>query len=213
MISEAALASFAATLFSMMNPVGNIGVFAGMTAGRSAEESRKIAWSCAMSVAITLLIVVWAGPRLLALFGVTVDTLRAAGGLIVLLIGLHMLFNKSEHKHSSKELEDAQARASIAVVPLTIPIVAGPGTMAAVLVAAQQEPAILSKVEISLVVAAFSALVGVLFSFASPIANRIGESGMGVVTRVMGMILAAIAMGMLADGLKALMPGLAGQAG
>ena len=131
----------------------------------------------------------------------------------MLLIGLHMLFNKSEHKHSSKELEDAQARASIAVVPLTIPIVAGPGTMAAVLVAAQQEPAILSKVEISLVVVAFSVLVGVLFSFASPIANRIGESGMGVVTRVMGMILAAIAMGMLAEGLKALLPGLAGQAG
>jgi len=210
MISEAALFSFAATLFSMMNPIGNIGVFAGLTSDRSAAESRKIAWSCAFAVVVTLLIVAWAGPELLTFFGVTVDSLRAAGGLIVLLIGLHMLFNKSEHKHSSNELEDAQSRASIAVVPLTIPIVAGPGTMAAVLVAAQQESTILSKIEISLVIVGFSVLIGVLFSFASPIANRIGESGMGVVTRVMGMILAAIAMGMLADGLKALMPGLAG---
>lgn len=210
MISEAALFSFAATLFSMMNPIGNIGVFAGLTSDRSAAESRKIARSCAFAVVVTLLIVAWAGPGLLAFFGVTVDSLRAAGGLIVLLIGLHMLFNKSEHKHSSNELEDAQSRASIAVVPLTIPIVAGPGTMAAVLVAAQQESTILSKIEISLVIVGFSILIGVLFSFASPIANRIGESGMGVVTRVMGMILAAIAMGMLAEGLKALMPGLAG---
>lgn len=210
MISEAALFSFAATLFSMMNPIGNIGVFAGLTSDRSAAESRKIAWSCAFAVVVTLLIVAWAGPELLTFFGVTVDSLRAAGGLIVLLIGLHMLFNKSEHKHSSNELEDAQSRTSIAVVPLTIPIVAGPGTMAAVLVAAQQESTILSKIEISLVIVGFSVLIGVLFSFASPIANRIGESGMGVVTRVMGMILAAIAMGMLADGLKALMPGLAG---
>jgi multiple antibiotic resistance protein len=210
MITEAALMSFVATLFSMMNPIGNIGVFAGMTAERSGGESRKIAWSCATSVAITLLIVVWAGPQLLAFFGVTVDTLRTAGGLIVLLIGLHMLFNKSEHKHSPQELEDAQARSSIAVVPLTIPIVAGPGTMAAVLVAAQQNPAVLSKLEISVVVAAFAVLIGVLFSFASPIARKIGESGMGVVTRVMGMILAAIAMGMLTEGLKALLPGLAG---
>ena len=210
MISEAALFSFAATLFSMMNPIGNIGVFAGLTSNRSATESRKIALSCAFSVLVTLLVVAWAGPRLLAFFGVTVDSLRAAGGLIVLLIGLHMLFNKSEHKHSSNELEDAQGRASIAVVPLTIPIVAGPGTMAAVLVAAQQESTILSKIEISLIILGFAALIGVLFSFASPIANRIGESGMGVVTRVMGMILAAIAMGMLAEGLKALMPGLAG---
>jgi multiple antibiotic resistance protein len=209
MISEAALLSFAATLFSMMNPIGNLGVFAGMTADRSATESRKIAWTCAMAVTITLLIVVWAGPKLLTLFGVTVDTLRAGGGLIVLVIGLHMIFNKSDHKHSSKELEDAQAQESIAVVPLAIPMVAGPGTMAAVLVAAQQEATVLSKAEISLVILAFSLLVGVLFSFASPLAKRMGESGMGVVTRVMGMILAAIAMGMLAEGLKALMPGLA----
>ena len=62
----------------------------------------------------------------------------------------------------------------------------------------------------SIVMAVFAVLLGVLFGFATPIAKRIGESGMGVVTRVMGMILAAIAMGMLAEGLKALMPGLAG---
>lgn len=210
MIPEAALVSFVAALFSMMNPVGNIGVFAGMTADRSAAESRKIAWSCAMSVAITLLIVTWGGPGLLLFFGVTVDSLRAAGGLIVLLIGLHMLFNKAEHKHSSSELEDAQSRSSIAVVPLTIPIVAGPGTMATVLVYAQQNPEFLGKIEMSVIIAGMSALLGVLFSFASPIAKAIGESGMGVVTRVMGMILAAIAMGMLAEGLKAMMPGLAG---
>ena len=104
MISEAALFSFVATLFSMMNPIGNIGVFAGLTSDRSAAESRKIAWSCAFAVVVTLLIVAWAGPGLLAFFGVTVDSLRAAGGLIVLLIGLHMLFNKSEHKHSSAEM-------------------------------------------------------------------------------------------------------------
>jgi multiple antibiotic resistance protein len=82
--------------------------------------------------------------------------------------------------------------------------------MATVLVAAQQDAELLSKLEISLVVAGFSVLVGALFSFASPIAQRIGESGMGVVTRVMGMILTAIAMGMLAEGLRKLLPGLAG---
>lgn len=210
MLSEAALVSFIASLFSMMNPVGNVGVFAGMTAGRSTKEARGIAWTCAMSVTITLVIVAWAGPQLLAFFGVTVDSLRTAGGLIVLLIGLHMLFNKSEHKQSREELDDARSRNSIAVVPMTIPIVAGPGTMATVLVAAQQSPSVLSKVEISIVIAVFSILLGVLFSFASPIAKLIGESGMGVVTRVMGLILATIAMGMLTEGLQALLPGLAG---
>ncbi len=210
MIPEAALTSFMAALFSMMNPIGNVGVFAGMTANRPGEQVRRIARTCAAAVAIILLIAAWSGPVMLEFFGITVASLRAAGGVIVLLIGLHMLFNKSEHKHSDAELDDAESRASIAVVPMAIPIVAGPGTIATVLVAAQQHPAVLSKVEISVVVVGFAAFIGLLFSFATPISKRLGESGMGVVTRVMGMILAAIAMGMLADGLKELLPGLAG---
>lgn len=158
----------------------------------------------------SLFLAAWSGPRLMEFFGITVDSLRAAGGVIVLIIGLHMLFNKSDHKHSPAELEDAESRASIAVVPLAIPIIAGPGTMATVLVAAQQHPSVLSKVEISIVIAGFAAFCGFLFSYASPISKRLDEAGMGVVTRVMGMILAAIAMGMLADGLKGMLPGLAG---
>ena len=128
----------------------------------------------------------------------------------MLVIGLHMLFNKAEHKQSYAELDGAQPRTSIAVVPLTIPVIAGPGTMVTVLVAAKQSSSVLSKVEISFVIAVFAVLLGVLFSFATPTAKRIGESGMGVVTRVMGMTLAAIVIGMLAEGLKALMPGMAG---
>jgi len=210
MLSNAALVSFMAALFSMMNPIGNLGVFAGMTADRTDAETRKIALSCAIAIAITLLIVTWGGPTLFKFFGVTVNSLRAAGGVIVLIIGLHMLFNKSEHKGSDAERKDAQSSDSIAVVPLAIPMVAGPGTMATVLVASQQHNAVLNKIEISAVIIVFAVLCGILFRFSSPVSKRLGESGMGVVTRVMGLVLAAIAMGMLAEGLKALLPGLAG---
>lgn len=194
----------------MMNPIGNLGIFAGLTEDRSAAEARHVAWTCAGAVAITLLLVAWGGTFMMAFFGITVDSMRAAGGVIVLLIGLQMLSNRSSHKGSPGELEDAKSRVSIAVVPLAIPIVAGPGTMAAVLVAAQQHPSVLGKFEISVVIGVLSAVAGLLFSFAAPMSKWLGESGMGVVTRVMGMILAAIAMGMLADGLKGLLPGLAG---
>jgi len=88
-------------------------------------------------------------------------------------------------------------------------MVAGPGTMITVLVAAQQYPAALGKLEISSVVLVMAAICGVLFHFAAPIAGWLGKSGMGVVTRIMGMILASIAIGMLAEGLKGLLPGLA----
>ena len=179
-----------------------------MTTGQARNEVVKTAWACSAAVFVTLLLVTWAGPAILSFFGITVDSLRAAGGLIVLIIGLHMLFNKAEHKQSEAEVEDGMRRESIAVVPLAIPIVAGPGTMATVLVATQQSAAVLSKLEISVVIAAAAMLIGVVFTFSQPIAARLGASGMGVVTRVMGLILAAIAMGMLADGLKVMLPGL-----
>ena len=89
MLPEAALTSNIAILFSMMNPIGYAGVFAGMTADRPEAEARRIAWTCAGAVAITLLIVAWSGSLLLEFFGITVDSLRAAGGVIVLLTGLH----------------------------------------------------------------------------------------------------------------------------
>ena len=208
-MAETALTAFVAALFSMMNPIGNVGIFAGMTADRSASEARQIAWKCAMACAVTLLIVVWTGGALLAFFGISVHELRAAGGIIVLLIGLHMLFNKSEHKTSAVESDDAKARESIAVVPLAIPLVAGPGTIATVLVAAQRHDGIMARVEISVAVAALCVLTGVLFAYSKPIANWLGESGMAVVTRIMGMVLVAIAMGMLAEGLTSMIPALA----
>jgi len=210
MMTEAALASFVAALFSVMNPIGNVGIFASLTEGRDEAGARRTAWTCAVAVAIILLIVTWTGSLLLDFFGITVDALRAAGGVIVFLIGLNMLNNNKSHQHTPAEHEEAKSRPSVAVVPLSIPIVAGPGTMATVLVVAHQHPTLAGRFEITAVVLALSALIGFLFSFAEPISKWLGESGMGVVTRVMGMILATIAIGMLADGLKGLMPGLAG---
>ncbi|MEM7191499.1 MAG: MarC family protein [Pseudomonadota bacterium] len=208
MLSLTEMFTLVAALFAIMNPVGNIGIFASLTEGRSASDSRYAAWTCAIACAVTLLISTWAGGYVLKFFGISVDALRAAGGIIVLLIGLNMLANDDKHRHTKEESDDAKTRPTVGVVPLAIPIVAGPGTIATVLVAAQHED-FLSKAEISGVVLVMSLLVGIMFSLAMPIANRLGAAGMAVVTRLMGMVLATIAITMLALGLKGLMPGLA----
>jgi len=204
------LVSLIAALFSIMNPIGFVGIFVAMTAHRTKAETKRIAWTCALASAITLLIVTWGGAHVMHFFGITVYSLGAAGGIILLLIALHMLTNKHHHKHSPEELDDAKSRPSVAVVPFAIPIVAGPAAMVTVLVASENYPSLMSRVEISIVVIGLAVFCGFLFSFAGPIAKWLGESGTGVVTRVMGLILAAIAMGMLTDGLKGLLPGLAG---
>lgn len=202
--------AFLAALFSMMNPIGGVGIFAGMTADRSPAEARAIARKCALAAAVTLMIVIWGGGALLKLFGITVDEIRAAGGLIVLLIGLHMLFNRDEHKTGDAEAGAAREKESIAVVPLAIPLVAGPGTMATVLVAAQHHVGIVAKIELSLAALSICMLTWVCFAFAGPLAKRLGADGMAVVSRVMGMVLMAIAVGMVSAGLKGMFPVLAG---
>lgn len=199
------IASFLAALFSMMNPIGGVGIFAGMTADKTLSQAKAIAIKCAIAAAITLLLVIWLGGDILHIFGINVAEIRVAGGLIVLIIGLNMLFDKHEHK-SVKEEPEENSSDSIAIVPLAIPLVAGPGTMAAVLVTAQHHAGVLAKVELSIAAIAICILTGVLFSFAKPIARNIGENGMSVVSRIMGMILMAIAVGMLSDGLKTLFP-------
>jgi len=208
-MTEASLITYIAALFSMTNPIGNVGIFAGMTADRSAGEAKLTAWTCAFAVAVTLLIMTWSGGLLLKFFGIDIHELRAAGGIIVLLIGLSMLRSDTRHQQTSAEAEDDKEREQIAIVPMAIPIVAGPGAMATAILAAGHHGSFASKVELSFAVIALAGLIGLLFSFSRPIANVLGTSGMGVVTRVMGMILAAIAMGMLADGLKGMLPGLA----
>lgn len=201
--------AFVAALFSMMNPIGGVGIFAGMTGQMNSMEATLTARKCALAAAITLLIVIWAGGAMLKLFGITVDEIRTAGGLIVLLIGLNMLFNKDDHKTSSDETTTSDPSDSIAVVPLAIPLVAGPGTMATVLVAAQHHAGMVAKIELSVATLGICLLTGVLFSFAKPIASKLGASGMAVVSRVMGMVLMAIAVGMLSEGITGMFPSLA----
>lgn len=208
MLTEGALFTFVAGLFAIVNPVGNIGIFASLTQGRSGDDARYAAWTCAVACVVTLLIATWGGDYVLEFFGITVDALRAAGGIIVLLIGLSMLANNEEHRHTEPDREDAKSRPTFGTVPLVIPIVAGPGNIATVLVAVQHQH-VLAKAEISGVILVMSIAVGILFSLGKPIADRLGVAGMAVVTRLMGMILATIAITMLAIGLKGLMPGLA----
>ena len=208
MLTEGALFTFIAGLFAIMNPVGNVAVFASLTEGSSKEDVRYSAWTCAIACIVTLLIVTWFGDYVLDFFGISVDALRAAGGIIVLLIGLSMLANNDQHRHTQAETDDAKERTDIGVVPMAIPIVAGPGTIATVLVAAQDRTW-LGRVEISVVIVLMSVAVGLLFSVAKPVADRLGVAGMAVVTRLMGMVLATIAITMLALGFKGLWPGLA----
>lgn len=206
-----ATAAFAAGMFTITNPIGNAALFLGMTGGRSDAEKRKIAITCAVATAAILVAVTWVGEPLLRFFGVSIPALEATGGLIIGIIGLSMLHAKASTVHTrEEERSEAAERDAIAIVPLAMPIVAGPGTITTVIVTAHRYEGWADNITISIVCIGAAVVVGGCFLVAGPMSKFLGVSGVNILTRFMGLILMAIAVGMLATGLKALMPGLAG---
>ncbi len=206
-----ALATFAAAMFTILNPIGNTALFAGMVSGRSSDERRAIAIKCTIAIAVILVATLWIGERVLAFFGVSIPSLEVAGGLIIGLIGMSMLHSRQSGIHATGEQhENPAAQQSIAVVPLAMPMVAGPGAIATVIVNTHKYQGFDSNLEMSLVCLGVSIIVGICFLSVGPIARLLGTAGMSIVTKFMGMILLAIAVGMFASGAKELLPVLGG---
>jgi multiple antibiotic resistance protein len=200
---------FAAALFAIMNPLGNIAIFLSITAERSSAERAKIALATAAAVLITLLVAAAIGREILVLFGISIGSFRVAGGVIVLLIGLSMLHARpSDVHHSPAEEADGQQKDNPAIFPLAIPMIAGPGAMATVIIYAEHARGVGGAITIGAVIVLLCGALLVALRAANRLSTLLGPTGMNVLTRLMGMILAAIAVEMIAGGLVELFPQL-----
>ncbi len=196
-------------VFAILNPLGAIPLFLSLTAGRSRQDMRRIAAKTASAVAAILLVAVWSGHRLLEIFGIGVPAFRIAGGLLVLLIAIAMFHAKSTPaRHTREEDAEAESKEDIAVVPLAIPLLAGPGAISLVIVDAQKAHGLGPKFGLSAGILVVGVLVWLVLRLAEPIGVRLGTAGLNIATRVMGLILAAMAVQFMAVGLTALLPGL-----
>lgn len=205
------IVKFGVSLFAILNPIGNASLFLSLTADDDDAARGRVALVTTVAILITLAVVALLGQQLLAFFGITVDDLRIAGGLIVLLIGLSMLHAQPSPMHAgAADIAHGQQKESPAVVPLAIPIVAGPGAMATVIVTAEAADSIASKALVLAAIAVNALIVLVAFRIAVPLQRHLGASGMNIIVRVMGLILAAIAVDMMATGLRAEFPILHG---
>ena len=198
---------FIVAMTIMINPLSSLSIFLQFTGKTSLTAQRHTAKTTAFAITIIMLVTLWSGNQLLSLLGITIPSFRFAGGLILLMIGFSMLQSKeSPTNHSSEDDEDAKERESVAVVPLALPIIIGPGAITTLIIAAGDYPQLLDKALMSIICAALGLIMGVFMYFGSPIANFVGTSVMKLVTRIMGMIIMAIAIGMLAQGTKGLFP-------
>ncbi|MCA8880515.1 MAG: MarC family protein [Rhodobacteraceae bacterium] len=210
-MDTAFLIKFFGALFAIMNPFVNLPIFLSLTAGRSPGEMRATALSVAFFSAIMCVVVAVAGTQILTFFGVSVDDFRLAGGLVLLLIALGMLngHDSTAHTGTAKEQEHHAELDNVAFYPITFPMIVGPGTIATLVVFRGQLTTQGQHLAYWAALAAILAILGVVLFSASSIGRHMSQTLRVIMTRLMGMILAAIAAEMIVGGLKALLPGLA----
>ncbi len=183
--------------FAIMNPIANTTIFAGLTGNMEKSEQAKIAIKSLTITFVIILLFSVLGKLIFHLFGITLPALRIAGGILVFLVGYHMLQGKNSKLHTAQESNDSD----VAVSPLAVPLLAGPGTIAT----AMNYSAAGGWGEISVTIFVFAGLCIITFFcfiFSSKILSIIGESGLGIVTRLMGLILAVIGVQMVIVGVK-----------
>lgn len=184
--------------FAIMNPIANTAAFAGLVGDKSKSEQIKIAVKALLITFVVILSFAVLGKAIFHLFGITISALRITGGILVFVVGYHMLNGQGSNLHSAESDEDAD----IAVSPLAVPLLAGPGTIAT----AMNYSSTGEITGILLTVSVFAVLciiTFICFIFSSNILAVIGKSGLSIVTRLMGLILAVIGTQMIITGVTA----------
>lgn len=199
-----------AAMFAIMNPIANVPVFLSLTEGATPEVQRRVAVTAAIGTAVGCLVAVTAGGEILELFGLSVDDFRLAGGLLVLLIALSMIQGAASHAHSGTPKEEEQAGgldpADVAIYPLTVPLLVGPGTIATLIVFGASARTDGKFLELALGLGGFLVLLAASLLAAPWIGRRLSATATAITRRLMGMILAAVAMEMIVSSLRTLFP-------
>ena len=200
---------FFLALLVIVNPLGTVPLFVSMTAGHSAEERRKIARVASLAVGVVLVVSAIGGQHLLAFFGISIASFKVGGAILILLMAISMMHAApARERQTQEEAAEAEDKDSIAVVPLAIPLLSGPGAISTTIIYATARP---SFVHIGLIVfcCALIALVTWLaLRVAAPVSRWLGTTGVNIAIRIMGLLLAAVAVEIFASGALELFPGL-----
>ena len=197
------------TLLAIVNPLAIVPFFIHYTQGFSRKQRQRTVMISSLSAFAVIASCAIIGLQVLAFFGISLASFQVGGGMLLLTSALSMLnAQPAEAKTTPDEVSDASTRASIAVVPLTIPLLTGPATMSTVVIYADQAKTFFQHAALVGYGVVIALATAVCFTLAEPIARVLGQTGINVMTRLMGLILAALAVEVMADGLIKLFPAL-----
>jgi multiple antibiotic resistance protein len=196
-------------IFTIVNPLGAIGPFMAMTARDSQAKKASAAKRACLIAGSVLTLCTALGAFLFHFFGFTLPALKIAGGVLLFNIGLDMLHaRQSRSKGTAEEREEGALKDDVAVFPLGIPLLCGPGSMVTVLILGERarSPVEHAFIYLSILITIFASYL--MLRESSRLARLLGATGMNVVSRIMGLILTAIAVQFILDGLAEALPRL-----
>jgi multiple antibiotic resistance protein len=199
---------FVVTLTAVLDPFLAIPIYLAVTTASTPAGRLRLAWVVTITVFLVLAGSAIFGEGLLRLIGASVPAFQVGGGLVLLLMALAMLNAQAGGMRQSRaEAEELEAGEATGVVPLAVPLLAGPGAISTSIIAAQAGGAAHVAALIGCI-AGVCLILWIVLSVAPVVAPRMGTSGLNIVTRLLGLLLAAIAMQTMAEGLRDLFPGL-----
>ena len=197
-------------LLAIINPFGVIPIFISMTTDQNSAQRRKTVDTVAVAVIIILLVSLFFGDLLLEFFGISIASFRVGGGILILLMAIAMLHAKTSLiRQTEEEADESIEKESVAIVPLAMPLLAGPGAISTVILEAHKSSGFVHYAIISFGIVLLGLVVWGVLRLSPWIAVRMGATGLNIFTRIMGLILAAIAVEFIASGLQGLFPILA----
>jgi multiple antibiotic resistance protein len=207
-VAQFALVAFTSVLF-LVDPIAVIPAYLAFTRNDTAAHRRRTATVACIIAGIALLIFAAGGDVILRAFGITLPAFRIAGGFILWFVAMDMLRAQRPTQEGPPEISEGEAKEDVALTPLAVPMLAGPGAMSTVMVLAAQARSPMYSAIVYAAIAATMVISWATLRTADRLFTRIGETGIRVVTRLMGLLLAAIAVQFVLTGIRdaQLMPG------
>lgn len=197
-------------LFAIVDPVASIPVFLSTTTGYTRAERRRVTQIVSITVFCVLAGAALIGTEVLRFFGISVSSFQIAGGILLLLMAISMLqARESGIRQTPDEALEAEEKDAVAVVPLGIPLLAGPGAISTMIIATHHTERYFVHFMLLVPAALIGVAVWATFMTATYISDRLGRTGMNIITRVMGLIIAAIGVEYIYRGIVELFPKLA----
>lgn len=190
------------TLFAIVSPVGGVITFVSLTSDMTLEEKNILATKSVTLACIIALFFAVTGKIILNFFGVSIDSLRVAGGILLFVVAFDMILAKvSRESITEKEIDKSMDRSDIWIFPIALPLLTGPGTITTIIVLMGSALSIFQNAIVMVAITLTFAITWILFHFSRRIYKLLGYTGMLVFTRLMGLLLAAMAVNFVAIGI------------